>query len=114
MVSVEFDSIMLARLIGVVDCNVLAGICRKLQSCDRNCARHESSVDPKVPVYAAGKLAGGVNRYFGIHRRLVTSTVPITALQLTADTGENITIDYTDQSGKHYTVKLNANHQLLP
>jgi len=62
----------------------------------------------------SGKLAGGVNRYFGIHRRLVTSTVPITALQLTADTGENITIDYTDQSGKHYTLKLNANHQLLP
>lgn len=61
----------------------------------------------------SGKFTGYVSRQFGIYRRLATSTVPITALQLVADNSENVTISYTSQNGQQFTLKLNANHQLM-
>lgn len=52
-----------------------------------------------------GMFTGYVSRFFAPIRRLVTSSSPITSLQVTADASENVTISYTDQSGPH-TLKL--------
>jgi hypothetical protein len=65
-------------------------------------------------VHPSGKLTGLMSGAFGTYRRIATSTVPITSLQATADSGENITLIYTDQSGHTVKLKLNANRELLP
>jgi len=61
----------------------------------------------------SGKLVAAMNRQFGIYRRISTSAIPITTLQITAGNAENITINYTDQDGRHFTLNLDANHQLI-
>jgi hypothetical protein len=62
---------------------------------------------------SSGKLVAAMNRQFGIYRRIATSTIPITSLQVTADNAENVTINYTDQSGRQFTLNLDANHRLI-
>jgi hypothetical protein len=46
--------------------------------------------------------------------RVAKSTIPITALQASADTDEKLTIVWTDQTGKTSTLRLDAQRKPPP
>ena len=71
------------------------------------------SGDPRIDFDPNGVFTGSVSGYFGVIRRLVTSSKAITALQATADAAENITITYTED-GQRLTLKLDPNRKLIP
>jgi hypothetical protein len=62
----------------------------------------------------SGKFTGYMSRGFSPFRRIATSPVPIRSLQGVADNTENITLSYTDQTGRRFTLKLNANRDSMP
>jgi hypothetical protein len=62
----------------------------------------------------SGKFTGDLSGSFSPFRRIATSAAPITSLQAVADNSENITLTYKDQTGRSFTVKLNANRDLIP
>ena len=69
--------------------------------------------DRRIRFDPNGVFTGSVSRYFGVIRRLVTSSKAITAVQATADAAENITIAYTED-GQRFTLKLDPNRNPIP
>lgn len=62
----------------------------------------------------SGKFTGLVSRAFHPYRRIATSSYSITSLQAVADNAENVTLSYTDQTGRTFTLKLDANRNIVP
>lgn len=74
----------------------------------------EFSGDPYVDFHPGDMFTGSLSWHFAIHRRLVTIAEPVTALQATADSAENVTITYTEQGGQKFTLKLDPNRHIIP
>ncbi len=62
----------------------------------------------------SGKFTGLLSREFQPYRRIATSASPITSLQAIVDNAENVTLNYTDHTGRSFTLKLNPDRKVVP
>jgi len=75
--------------------------------------RGQNTSGPLEP-HPSGKFTGLMSRGFSPFRRIATSSFPITSLQGVADNTEKVTLSYTDQTGRTFTLKLDTNRDLRP
>lgn len=59
------------------------------------------------------RLTTPSNRELGEYRRLAVANAPVTSIRANADKSENTSIEFTDQSGKRYMIRLDSTRRIL-